>query len=347
MGGKGRSMPQNALSPADRITFVSCIERGRLEDETILMLETLRRNGGEFANARALVVVGRQGAPLSEATLLALTRLGAELMHDRRINPAPWFNYANKIVACTVAQRVATTPLVCWLDSDVLIAAEPRGLLLEDDEAFAGRCEFLPPAMHKDDPVYVPYWRQLCALVGVHPEQLPFVHLDHLGIDMRLNFNSGVFVWRRSSVFAKAYRETFTALLESRLAQHDRNFFTADQVIIAPILLANDLRWKHLDMADHHMVFQGMIDGPGAAPGMSTSNLIHYSRSLTPPYRERFLTRLASELPHLHALVLTAPTLDRSAEGLGARALAWLLKAYRALRWRIYAAQLKPARRGQ
>ena len=335
------------LPSSQTITFVSCVERGRLEDETVLMLESLRRNGGRLANARVLVVVGRRGAPLAESTRKALDRLQAELIVDRHSNPAPWFNYANKIAACTIAQRMANTPLIAWLDSDVLIAGEPTGLLLANDEDFAGRCEFLPPAMHKGDPVNVPYWQALCAQVGIQPEQLPFVRMAHLDLDMRLNFNSGVFVWRRSSSFAKAYLDTFVNLLKSRLAQYDGNFFTADQVIIAPILIARNLKWKHLDLVDHHMIFQGMIDGAGAAPDMSKSSVIHYSRSLTPPYRDRFLKRLQAELPAVHALVTSTPPLDRTSEGPAARATAMALKAWRNLQWRIYEAQVKRVARGQ
>lgn len=339
-------MPMVERSPQSQITFVSCIERGRLEDETVLMLETLRRNGGALANARALVVVGRRGAPLAHSTIKALARLNAELIYDRTINPAPWFNYANKLVACTIAQRLAATPLIAWLDSDVLIAAEPGGLLLEANEDFGGRCEFLPPAMHKGDPVNLPYWKKLCDLVGVRPEELPFIRIEHLDLDMRLNFNSGVFVWRKSTSFAKAYLDTFVALLSSRLAQHDGNFFTADQVIIAPILISENLKWKHLDFVDHHMVFQDMINGAGAAPDMSKSSVIHYSRSLTQPYRDRFLARLACELPAVHESVVATLPLDRASEGFVTRVTAALLKVYRGARWRLYAARVKAVPRG-
>jgi hypothetical protein len=337
-------MPQALSNP---ITFVSCIERGRLEDEAVLMLQTLRRNGGTFSHARVLLVEGRRGAPLAESTRMALHRLGAELIRDRIANPAPWFNYANKVAACTIAQEIATTPLVAWLDSDVLIAAEPAGLLLKDDLDFAGRCEFLPPAMHEGDPLHVPYWQRLCAQVGIQPEQLPFVRIEHLQLDIRLNFNSGVFVWRRSSDFARAYRNAFIALLNSRLAQHDGNFFTADQVVIAPLLIAHKMAWQHWELVDHHMIFQGMIDGPGASPDMSRSSVIHYSRSLDPPYRQRFLARLRAELPELFALVTSLPKLERGPEGVATRAMTLMLKAYRGSRWRLYAAQSKPVPRGR
>ncbi|MET0381967.1 MAG: hypothetical protein ABW032_00940 [Burkholderiaceae bacterium] len=333
-------------SRPDSITFVCCIEHGRLEDETLLMLETLRMNGGALAEARVIAVVGRRGAPLAGATIRALERLDVELVHDRAANPAPWFNYANKVAAVQIAQARATTPLVAWLDSDVLIAAEPRGLLLPEGIDFGGRCEFLPPAVHAGSRLHVPYWERLCALAGAKLDDLPLVRIDHLGVDIRLNFNSGVFVWRRGSTFAQAYKALFVALLESRLAQHDGNFFTTDQVIIAPLLLANGLSWKHLDLVDHHMIFQKQLEGPGASPDMSRSRVVHYSRSLNPPFRPAFLKRLEAELPALFAHLQARGRAADEKKGFAARWLILGLKAYRNLRWKLYAARVRRAPRG-
>lgn len=338
-------MTDPELNPSELITFVSCIERGRLEDETLLMLKTLRQNGGAMSNARVLLVVGRRGAPLPQATIAAISALGGELVHEAGNNPAPWFNYANKVAAVTTAQRMATTPLVAWLDSDVLVAREPRGLLLSDEFDFAGRCEHHPPAMHSDSRVHGPYWDALCSLVGLTHEDLPLVHLDHVGLDVRASFNSGVFVWRRSSKFAQAYRDLFVTLLRSRLAQHDGNFFTADQVIIGPLLVAHGLRWKHLDIADHHMMFPHQLSIARAAPDMSRSNLIHYSRSLMPPYRDVLLGRLQAELADVHALVVDHSIAQRH-EPLHVRPLAFVLKALRAVRWKIFAARARRVPRG-
>ena len=342
---QGAQTPGPGTTTSRLVTFVSCIEHGRLEDETVLMLQTLRANGGRLAQARVLLVVGRRGAPLADTTRSALQRLGAEMVYASEFNPAPWFNYANKIAAISVAQKLATTPLVAWLDSDVLIADEPAGLLLDDDVDFAGRCEHQPPAMVSNSPLHRPYWDALCGLTGIRSKDLPHVRLSHLGLDLQVSFNSGIFVWRRDSVFAQAYRELFIKLLRSRLAQHDGNFFTADQVIIGPVLVAHRLRWKHLDIADHHMVFHGQLEVPGAVPDMSGSHLIHYSRSMTLPYRGMFLGRLQSELPELHAQVVAQGPLQRH-EGLLVTGVALALKAFRGLQWKLFAARTRPVARG-
>ena len=339
--------PKVTPNPGETITFLCCIEHGRLEQQTLLMLKTLRANGGRLSRARVIAVVGRLGAPLSRTTRDELARLGAELVHDRSNNPASWFNYSNKVTAVAIAERIADTPLVAWLDSDVLIAAEPSGLLIDEDIDFAGRCEYLPPAVRVGDPTYVPYWERVCALAGTSFDKLPIVHVEQPTLDIHLSFNSGIFVWRRKTRFAEAYRSLFVKLLESRLATHDGMFFTADQVILSPLMISEGLRWKHLDVADHHMTFQGQIEGDIASPDMSRSRAIHYSKSLNDPFRPRFMRRLAAELPAIHDLVereLTAPA--TKAVPL-ASVFALSMKAFRALRWKIYAARLRRAARGE
>lgn len=334
------------MSVSGAITFVCCIEHGRLEDQTLLMLETLRVNGGRLAGERVLAVIGRWGAPLSSHTIDALDRLGVELVHAHDKNPTTWLNYANKIAAVSIAQELASTPLIAWLDSDVLIAGEPAGLLLDDNVDFGGRCEYLPPVIWKDDSTHLPYFNALCALCGTQVEDLPFIDIEHPKMQIRLNFNSGVFVWRARCSFASAYSETFEKLLRSRLGQYDGHFHTADQVVIAPVLIAKRLSWQHLDVAAHHMVFPGQIDGSIAAPSMAGSTVIHYSGSLTPPHRQRFLERLAHEQPALHAYLLARPAHPRPPPSRWIRALALTLKGWRGMRFRLYAKRLKRVPRG-
>ena len=331
------------------ITFVCCIEFGPLEDQTLLMLNSLRRHGGELGRAPVIVVKPRLGVPLRSGTLLQLSALGARLVDDPKCSPVPWFNYANKIAAVLIAQQQAQTALVAWLDSDVLVAGPPTDLRLAEDEDFAARAEFLPPAVREDDPTHVPYWRRLCSLFGVQFDLVPWLFVDHRDERIRMYFNSGVFVWRRSSGFAERYADFFVRLLKSRLAQHDGCFFTADQVVLTPVVIAGNLRWRHLGYRCHHMTFQAQIDGPIASPSMHESALIHYSKSLDAPHRERFLARLRVERPELHGWLVEQPALHRRALPSApwfSGALAHALKLARGLRWRLYASKVQRALRG-
>jgi hypothetical protein len=169
--------------------------------------------------------------------------------------------------------------------------------------------------------------------------------LDEISEEVTLNFNSGVFAWRRTSDFAQAYSRAFKRLIASRLAQHDGAFFTADQVVIAPVLIAHNIRWAHLPLADHHMIFQHQLIGPRASPSMAKSRVIHYSRSLTLPYRKHFVERLQAEAPAVFELV--RENLARRDEAHSRFSLlGWGLKAFRAARYRTYAMRVRRAPHG-
>lgn len=297
------------------------------------------------------VIQARLGAPLQSHTILELEALNAKLIIDKKINPATWFNYANKIAAVKIAQNLATTELIAWLDSDILVNQPPTELILSENIDFAARGEYLPPAIHEDKTENIPYWTELTKLFNCDYSNIPQLMIDHRQLLIRMYFNSGVFVWRRSSNFAELYFEYFKTLLHSRLAQHDGEFFTADQVILTPIILRNSLRWMHLGYKCHHMTFQFQIDGTVASPSMDNSALIHYSRSLDEKFRVKFLKRLELETPKLYAFVLAdlANEKRNANERVGLvfrKVLARVLRIFRGVFWRIYASRVKRAARG-
>lgn len=333
--------PTPADKPHAPVTFVCCIEHGRLEAQTLLMIKSLRRFGGALADAPVMAVIGRTGAPLRSRTHEMLGELGVRIVRAERRNPASWFNYANKVVAVAVAEEYAGTPQVAWLDSDILVAGDLRDLALAPHECFAARGEWLPPAVFENDPssaAHLPYWAQLCRLLGTEIEALPWIEVMEGKPRIRAYFNSGVFVWRRGCGFAPAYFDAFCRLLRSRLAQKDRTFFSADQVILGPVVFGASLPWRHLERRHHHMTFQAFIDGPDPSPPMTHASVIHYSRSLDPSHRDRFMRRLATETPALatflqdqaHQLALPAPHWHDTVR-------ATMLRAVRGLRWRLYA----------
>lgn len=286
------------------ISFVCCIEQGRLEDEVILMLKTFRKYAGSLANSTIFVVKGRVGAPLSTDTARLLCELNATYVEARHYNDAPWFNYSNKLAAVSFAERNATTELIAWLDSDILVAAEPKGLLLDSETDFAARAEYLPPAIHENDETYVPYWKSICKVLGAEFDELPWFDLDTPIVRTRALFNSGVFVWRRNTGFAESYCSAFSQVLKSKIATHLGNPWLADQVVISPILTRDKIRWRHLNLVDHHMAFPGHLVGASATPPMDGSSLIHYSKSFKGDSEPLIMRRLQAEVPHVYKEVV-------------------------------------------
>lgn len=328
------------------ITFVCCIEYGMLENQTLLMLKTFRENAGRLQNSRILAIKPRFGAKLNLETLKKLEDLSVELIIDTKNNPYKWFNYANKIAAVTIAQSLAKTDLIAWLDSDIVIAKEPSELILENDVDFAARCEILPPAVCNNESINIPYWQSLCSLLGTNFDALPELECDDRQIMVKMYFNSGVFVWRRATDFSQNYYQAFTKLIDSKLAQFDGNFFTADQVILGPIIISSGLRWKHLAHTSHHMTFQFQIDGAFASPNMKNSAIIHYSKSLMEPYKHKMIERLKDEVPKLHS-DFQNELMSIDVVKFGVKTiLAKYLKFYRGLRWKLFAQNVNKVDKG-
>ena len=303
----------------------------------MLMVKSLREFGGDLATLPVIAVVGRIGAPLARRTIEEFEKLGVKLVHSpHRDNPFPWFNYANKVVAVTLANRICTSKTAAWIDSDVLFAGQPDGLILRDDEEFAGRCEPIMASVEANSSKNKAYWQKLCDVTQSDYDDL--IWLDRGDKPKKiLYFNSGIFVWRRSSDFAATYADCFTKLLKSRIAQSDGSFFAADQIILNSVITRAKLRWRHMRYQDHHMVFPGLLDGDIAAPHMGQSAILHYSGSLAEPYRTVFLGRLRSEVPRLADWLVTAED-----QAVSPRppwhidAFAKWLKIWRGLQWRLF-----------
>ncbi|MBS1190528.1 MAG: hypothetical protein H6R10_2320 [Rhodocyclaceae bacterium] len=233
-----------------KFSIVCCIEAGRLEYETCLMLATWRQFGGDFSDAECFVVRGRSGTEISDASRAFIREMGANYVFAPEYNPAPWFNYSNKICAVRFLQEAAGTEYLVWLDSDVLIAGNPFRHI-GDGIDFAGRCEYLPPAVHYGNGTHIPYWEKISRLLGCNYDEIPWFDLDFPRARLKLFFNSGIFVWRKSSGFASNYCAAFEKILKSRYATRDGSAWYADQVCLSPIVIGNGYRWQHLDIQDH------------------------------------------------------------------------------------------------
>jgi hypothetical protein len=324
------------LDYKNHITFVCCIEYGRLEKQTVLMATTFRKNAGRFANCRLMAVVGRKGAAISKTTLDLLMQLDVELIYAERDNPVSWFHYANKIVAVGVAQRLATTPLVAWLDSDLLFLGEPSSYLLAENEAFAASLEFFPPAVVEDESKNQPYWEKLCSVIGVKFESLPIIENElNFGKKQRLYFTSGIFVWRKNTAFADAYRQAFIKVIQSKIALSSGAFFQNDQVILSPVVVMLALKWRLLNFRDQHITVSGQINGDGASQNMQDSNVLHYSQSLSFPFRTAFIKRLEQECPKVLAFINSNDKLELKRNYSDLMIAKWY-KYYRAIRWKIF-----------
>lgn len=319
-------------------TGVCCVEFGRLEEQTVLMVRSLRAFGGSLAHIPVIAVVGRLGAPLRHRTVQELELLGVKLVRAASwTNPAPWFNYSNKAAAVITADRIAKTNQVTWLDSDMLFISEPETITLRSGEDLCAPLIHTPPVVSPDDRRHVEYWRAVCSLFDVDFDELPWVTWRDRQI--KPNFNSGVFTWRRASGFAEKYHSAFSKLLRSRLAQHSGEFFTIDQIILTP--LTQGLRWRGIDQSDHAFSPTDLILN-GTAPALAGVTLLHYSTALTGSESDEMKRRIREAAPQFFRW-LELQHFDAGPTRASTYAVATMLRLVRGMRYRVHSWRVRPS----
>ena len=88
------------------LAFIACVERGRLEDQTILLCRSIRRFGGVYRDAPIYLFQPRPGMDVSERTLAVLCELGAVHISEPLNLDFSDEGTLNKIFVCAYAERV-------------------------------------------------------------------------------------------------------------------------------------------------------------------------------------------------------------------------------------------------
>jgi hypothetical protein len=275
-------------SPAE-VTIICCIEAGALEPMTLRMVESLRHWGGWLTQSPVIAVTPRYGSGLAASTRRGLERLGVEYLWRPRANPWPWYHFLNKPAAAVAASERARTQAMLWLDSDTLLAADPVGLMLGEDEDLLARAD----AMLSE-----PYLRALCVAVGADFNALPLMNVADETDRMRLSINSGVIAWRRQTGFADKWLRGCVDVLEARVASTDRGVWYTEQVVIGPLAARMGLRFRELGRCDNYSVTRYLINH-GQLEGLSDATVVHYHEMSWP---ENFATLLGVLRKHKPAL---------------------------------------------
>ena len=289
--------PATNPEPGNQTTVVCCIEQGHLEQQTLLMIETLRRWGGPIGQSRVLAVIPRRGARLAPKTTAALEKFGVEVHDASRFNVLPWYNWYAKVAAAQLAEEVATTPVVVWLDSDALIFDPLIELGLPRGDDVTARRETLPPAVFDEDSSNIEFWKRACEVVGVHWDDVPWLEADGPDRPQRLMVNAGINAFRRGRGFSEAYADCTLRMMRSHVTSANGNFWHNEQNGLMLAVVKAKLRFRELPRSENHMVFDCQIDGPEAAPTVADARLIHYSKSMYAPFWDRFISRIQRERP--------------------------------------------------
>ena len=272
-----------------QITFVCCVESGSLEAQTLRMVESLRRWGGKFANAPLVAVTPRLGPPLARKTLKTFERFNVEYLPFQAKSRYSWFKYVNKPYALVAAEERSTSEFIGWLDSDLLFLGEPDKLMLNDGEDFVACASDKNIGTSGPGDPFDPYWKEICQIVGIDIEDLPWITTQMEGKRIRLYWNSGVFVYRRKTAFGKHHLETSIQLLDARLVNQNAGIFFTDQVALGLAMVKMGLSWRDLPFS-HNYTMSSLIHSEWYNREQhQEARILHYHDCMWPPFWPEFI----------------------------------------------------------
>jgi hypothetical protein len=293
-------------------TIYTCIESGRLEPEVVLMVRTLRAFGGRFANCPVLAIQPRRGPSIAHGTRRELDKLQVSYVERPRRHRFDWLGFANKPQAAVMADELARTKHVVWLDADVLVVREPTALdaAQHETQEVLACVEELGPVSSGPGDRFEPFWQALAEGAGL-PEGVPFVTAGPSAKRIRLQFNSGVFRFHRGSGFAQRYLELFEKLYAlCVMPKDDPTMFLHEQIIFS--IAAASWRGGFAALDPHYNFHaEPMYEALYPPAHYGRAVLLHWHGALRMHhFRETFVQRLQSSLPGVASIVQNSLPLE-------------------------------------
>ena len=240
------------------VTFVCCIESGALEVMTLRMIASLRRWGGQYKDAKIIAVRPRVGAPLTGKTLKMLDSYDVMFLSSS-VNSESWFKYMNKPHALNLADEFVQTEFMCWLDSDIIFLDQPfKSITSFKSDVYACASDKNIGSMGEADK-FDPYWQHLCAELNIDINQMPWIVTEYGRHRIRLYFNSGVFLYRKSSHFSNHYLNICQRLLRSKISNSESGAFFTDQVALGLTVCEMNLPYTALPLSDNFPVNRNKV----------------------------------------------------------------------------------------
>lgn len=300
-------------SSASQTTFVCCVESGLLETGCVRMIESLRRHGGKLAESPVVAVKSRFGPPLSRSTRVRLTELGARFVEYGAARRYGWYHFLNKVLALVTVEDLVDSEQITFMDSDTLVVGEPHALLLSPTEDLtATPCDTGVVGTTGPDSRHDESWRRICRLLSVSVDDLPYVTTFLEGKRIRFYLNAGVYTYRRSSGFGRAYLEACLKVLDANEGFPGNGEHMLEQVTLGLVAFKLGLRWRILPYSHNYPVASFMA-GQYERPDYDHAKILHYHDAMEATAWSQFMGHLERSHPLCHTwLAPLGPVTNRA-----------------------------------
>jgi lipopolysaccharide biosynthesis glycosyltransferase len=263
------------------------------------MIESLRRWGGQFANAPVFAVTPRLGPPLANKTRQAFEKLHVEYLRLHENSRYSWNKFLNKPYALVAVDKHTTSECIAWLDSDLLILGAPDQLILNEAEDFLACAPDKNIGTTGQKDRFEPYWQEVCNYVGIDIEDLPWIRTEQEGARIRLYWNSGVFAYRRSTGFSDHYLQTCIQLFGSRIASLESSIFFNDQIALGLTMVKMGISWRALPYSHNYTMGSKTHKDWYSEDQLKAARIVHYHDAMWPHFWSEFINCLRVTHPQV------------------------------------------------
>jgi lipopolysaccharide biosynthesis glycosyltransferase len=180
------------------------------------------------------------------------------------------------------AEDIVAAEQYIWLDSDVLVLADPaEHLNLRSGEDFAGCAPdrgsigSSGPEDRNDE-----IWHRACDVLGIDIDSLPWVVTCTERLRIRFYLNSGVFAYRRSSGLAQNFAEDCLRYLRAKASKSHPEVHFSDQLVLGLCVHRMGLNWRLLPHSCNYACYSKLLHW--VTPGdLASAQILHYHDMMT------------------------------------------------------------------
>jgi hypothetical protein len=264
-----------------------------------------------------------------------LKQLGAQLIEEITNKEFAWQHYTNKTFALLTAEAALPARQYVWLDSDVLVVAEPEALWLGPDEDFVacapdtGALGSTGAGDSRDAA-----WKRACSVLGVGIDGLPWVDTFKERSKIRFYMNSGVFAYGGGTGFAQAYFQDCMRFLRAQQSRSHAEVHFMDQLVLGLTVHRLGLRWRLLPHSCNYGCHSKLLDWIDLRE-FTGAQILHYHDMMQCGHWHSFCNLLESANHPLYAeLIRLGPLIDPS--GPSTKVIREALRLARGLKRRLY-----------
>ena len=257
------------------LAFIACVERGYLEEQTLLLCRSIRRYAGRFSASAIYTFQPRCGTEVTPRTLALFDQLGVFHNTETLNTDFEDYGYGNKIFACARAEETLSEDVLVFLDSDTIMTGEPVDLDLPDEVYAAAKPahSFFLNSTGPEDPNDA-YWQKVYEASGI--EARPFVETE-LGRRVRAYFSSGLVAVRREAGLFRQWKKDFLRLVNAELIPEGTGVSRMDEVSLAALLTRAFDRVRILDGRYNYLIYRrSQLGSPWREARLEDLVHVHY-----------------------------------------------------------------------